>query len=389
MEFLASVRSCLRRIPGIRRSGLGRNIMMKYILRELFLYFLVSFAFFFMIFFVNQILLVAEELLSKRAPFGDVMRILFYSLPFIVAQSAPFATLVGFLVCLGRMMSDNEILIFRASGFSFSSLLVPVLALGFAISVGSFFVNDYLLPLGTIKYNRLYRQIMNSTPTVELEPHSVKTIDSSTVVIGDVSGNDVSDVLMFDRSGGTRRVISAGKSTLVGAKKEGVLLQLDMDDAVVLSVDTKHDGDYDVIDAGNVVLNVFDRAYSGSSSVSPREMTAYDLKRELTRMRADGNTDSRRLNVYNMEYYKKFALPFGSIFFAFLALSIAFLFGKHNGQTVGLLVGIVICVLYWAMQISGQLLVTRNGLDAFWSMWLPDFLMGGFGFVFYLVLVRK
>ena len=94
-------------------------------------------------------------MLAKRAPFADVAKIMIYSMPAIIAQSAPFATLVGFLMCLGRMASDNEILIFRASGFSFRSILYPVLILGLAISFVSFFVNDYLLPLGTIKYNQL------------------------------------------------------------------------------------------------------------------------------------------------------------------------------------------------------------------------------------------
>ena len=158
-------------MPGKR---LGRNILIKYLYRELFYYFMICFAFLFVVFFANQILLIGEDMLSKRAPFNDVVKIMVYSLPAIIAQSAPFATLVGFLMCLGRMASDNEILIIRASGFSFRSILVPVMILGLAISLVSFFVNDYLLPLGTIKYNQLYRKIMKSNPTVVLEPDSVK-----------------------------------------------------------------------------------------------------------------------------------------------------------------------------------------------------------------------
>ena len=72
-----------------------------------------------MIFFVNQILLLAEQILKQRVPFADVARLMLYCLPGVISQSAPFATLVGFLMCLGRLMSDNEILIFRASGQSY------------------------------------------------------------------------------------------------------------------------------------------------------------------------------------------------------------------------------------------------------------------------------
>lgn len=341
-------------------------------------------------FFANQILLIGEDMLSKRAPFKDVAKIMIYSLPAIIAQSAPFATLVGFLMCLGRMASDNEILIFRASGFSFRSILYPVLVLGMAISLVSFFVNDYLLPLGTIQYNQLYRKIMRSNPSVVLEPNSVKQIGNSTVVIGDVNDSDVSDIIFFTkRNSNEETIIIAGDSVLTGAKNQGVLLQLDMSESLMTTFDLKDFSNYDVLSAEKTVLNIFDSTITGRSGKNPREMTFYDLRKEIGSMKADPDEDPMRINTWLMEYYKKFAIPFGSIFFAFLAFSIAFLFGKHNGLTMGLFTGIVICVLYWAMQISGQLLVTRVNLDAFLCIWVPNILMAIVAGLLCINLIRK
>ena len=371
-------------------SKLGRGILIKYLYKELFYYFLICFAFLFVVFFANQILLIGEDMLSKRAPFADVAKIMIYSMPALIAQSAPFATLVGFLMCLGRMASDNEILIFRASGFSFRSILYPVLVLGMAISLASFFVNDYLLPLGTIKYNELYRKIMRSNPSVVLEPNSVKQIGSSTVVIGDVNGSDVSDIIFFTkRDTNEETIIVAGDSILTGAKNQGVLLQLDMSESIMTTFDLKKFSDYDVLSAEKTVLNIFDSTITGRSGKNPREMTFYDLHKEIVSMKADPDEDPMRINTWMMEYYKKFAIPFGSIFFAFLAFSIAFLFGKHNGLTMGLFTGIVICVLYWAMQISGQLLVTRVNLDAFLCIWVPNILMAVVAALLCINLIRK
>ena len=376
----------------LKRGTLKNHILVKYLFKDLFLYFLVSFFFFFMIFFVNQILLDVEKLLAKSAPFGDVMHIMIYSLPFIIAQSAPFATLVGFLMSLGGMMSSNEILIFRAAGFSFFRILLPVAALGLIISIGSFFVNDYLLPLGTIKYNKLMREILNSTPTIELESNSVKTLDKASIVIGEVNGNSVSDVIIFDSKDDEDRLIVAGNSVLTGAKEEGVLMQFDMTDTTVLSVKTDKRDNYDVLQSGKTVMNVFDSTIIGNYSRSAREMTTYDLTRTIRDMKAEKSENPnmiRKINLWVMEWHKKFAIPFGSIFFAFLAFSLAFLFGKHNGQMIGLFLGIVICVLYWAMQISGQLLVQRVGLNAFWCIWVPNIVIGFFGLIFTLKLLRK
>ena len=375
----------------LKRGTLKDNILIKYLFKDLFLYFLVSFFFFFMVFFVNQILLTVEDLLAKSAPFTDVMRIMVYSLPFIIAQSAPFATLVGFLMSLGGMMTSNEILIFRAAGFSFIKILVPVAVLGVLISIGSFFVNDYLLPLGTIKYNKLMRKIMNSTPSIELESNSVKHLDTANIVIGNVEGNKVSDIVIIDSKDGEDRLIVAGESVLVGAKEEGVLMQFDMNEANVLTIKQKRN-DYDILRSKRTVMNVFDSTFLGTTSQSPREMTTYDLTKALNVMKADNNdTPSalRKLNLWIMEWHKKFAIPFGSIFFALLAFSMAFLFGKNNGQMIGLFLGLVICVLYWAVQIVGQLLVTKVGLNAFWCIWTPNFLIGFFGLVFFTRLLKK
>ncbi len=330
-------------------------------------------------------------MLAKRAPFKDVSKIMIYSMPAIIAQSSPFATLVGFLMCLGRMSSDNEILIFRASGFSFRSILKPVLVMGLAISFVSFFVNDYLLPLSTIKYNQLYRKIMRSNPSVVLESNSIKRIDNSTVVIGDVKDSDVSDIIFFNSKEDTNKetIIVAGKSVLTGAKNQGVLLQLDMSDSIMTTFELENFNNYEVLSTENTILNLFDSTITGRGGKNPREMTFYDLRKEIRIMKADPDEDDMRINTWMMEYYKKFAIPFGSIFFAFLAFSIAFLFGKHNGLTMGLFIGIIICVLYWAMQISGQLLVTRVNLNSFWCIWVPNILMAVIACILSINLIRK
>ncbi len=372
-------------------SSLRSHVLTRYLVRELLLYFSVAFLFFFTIFFVNQILLIAENILRQGAPVWDVVKLMTYSLPFIVAQSSPFATLVGFLMCLGRFMSDNEIIIFRASGFSYAHILTPVLVMGLAISIASFFVNDYLLPLGTIRYNRLRRMILSSNPAVALESHSVKRLNTATLVTGDVSDTKVSDLVIIDTgSDGRVRVISAGESELKSVRKEGVLMQLTMTDALSLFLGANSFSDYDRLSSDAVTFNLFESAFfSDGGSTSPREMTSYDLGRALRDMKKNADTDKRTLNNYTLEYNKKFSLPFGSLFFALLALPLAFLFGRQNGQTIGMIVGIIISFLYWTMMILGQYASSRNGFNGFWSMWIPNIVTGAAGAAFYIALKKR
>lgn len=373
------------------KNGLNRHVLFRYLMKELFLYFFVSFLFFFMVFFVNQILLVAENILKKRVPILDVAHLIIYSLPMVISQSAPFATLVGFLMCLGRLASENEILILRASGQGYRMILKPVLILGVLISVVSFFVNDYLLPLGKINYNKLYRSILASNPAVELESNSIKRTNDKTLVIGEVSGENVSDLIFFDTdSDGAQRIIVADDSVVKKSSDAGVLMKLLMNDAEVILFSADKKNDYDVMASESMELTIFESTFiQNSNRVIPSEMTSYDLYKQIRLMKNDVNITKKRKNQYNLEMAKKFSVPFGSIFFAMLSMPLALIFGKHNGQTIGLIVGLFISVFYWAMSIVGQIFSSRSGLYGVPTMWGPNILIGVAGILFYLRLLKK
>lgn len=374
----------------MNKSKISSHVILKYLVKELFLYFFISFLFFFMIFFVNQILLMAETILKQKVPVKDVIRLIWYSLPGIIAQSAPFATLVGFLMCFGRLVSDNEILILRASGLRYGIIMIPVVILGLVISVLSFFVNDYLLPVGTLKFNHLKREIIRTNPAVELESNSIKRTNESTLVIGNASKEHVSDLVIFDTDkDGSQRIIVAGESYVNKELPSGILMQLNMSDASVMMFDKKSRDDFDSLQSKQIQLNIFSSAFVDDNRVLPREMTSYDLYKKIEEMKQNPNTKAKVLNNYNLEYNKKFSIPFASLFFAVLALPLALIFGKRDGQTIGLIIGLIISVLYWAMTILGQIFGIRIGVDGFWAMWLPNIIIGSTGIVLYFLLIKK
>ncbi|WP_295795587.1 LptF/LptG family permease [uncultured Treponema sp.] len=367
------------------------NILVRYIAKELLLYFLICFVFFFVVFFVNQILLLAETILKKRVPVNSVLKLILYCLPNVISQSAPFATLVGFLMCLGRLVTDNEILIFRASGQRYSLILKSVLAMGFLISVFSFIMNDYFLPIGTLKYNRLFKQIIVSNPAIELESKSIKRMNDSTLVIGNVNKNNVSDIVLFDsEKNGVQRIIMAENSDVKKSSAPGVIMQLDMNSPVVLSLDKSEVKNYESISAEKLRLNIFeDSIISSSNGTSPREMTSWDLIKRIKKMKQENSSTKKRLNTFILECNKKFSVPFGSFFFALLAFPLALIFGKKDGQTLGLIFGIILSVLYWSATIIGQMFGIRGGYNGFWMMWTPNFVIGILGIILYIRLKKK
>ena len=368
------------------------NKLTRYVVKQLLLYFFVMYLFFFLIFFVNQIMLFMKQLLGKRIPIVDAMKLMFYSLPFVIAQSAPFATLTGFLMCLGRMNTDNEILIFKASGCNLRKLLLkPILVLGVIISIFSFFVNDYLLPLGTSKTREQLRKSIASNPTMEVEPQSVKRLNDTSVIFGNVNDKDVSDLVLFDYDeSGNQRLIVAGKTHVDSGSYKGVSMRFDMNDATVIVLDRKKSNNFDLLKSKTMSLHLFEKTvFNFDRQLSPAELTSFDLGKKIRQMKKEPGRDKREINMNVLEFNKKFSLPFGSLFFAFLAMPLALLFGKVNGQTIGLVVGIFISFLYWAMMTVGIQLGYRNGWNGFLLMWLPNIVVGLAAVLFYMGARKK
>jgi lipopolysaccharide export system permease protein len=412
--------------------------LFRYIVAESLFSFLVSFLFFFFIFFVNQLLLLAQEILTKRVPLKQVSLLVVYALPAVIAMAAPFASLVGILMTVGRMTSDNEILVMLSSGLSYRTVFIPAAVVGFLISLFSFFANDVLLPAGTIHFNHLWRRILVSTPALELEANSVKRFKETVIVTGDVSDSSIDNVLIFDRTGdGERRVIMAQNAELKDGGREG--LSLDLDRAFVLSSKEVARRDYDY--ASSSFLRYWvpqEDLIQAVSSITPREMSSVDVGREIKTQKKElgrrldeqrGKISSQALELeavlrrgpeneswnrrtslfsifqretqilgilrqdrtllrYLLEYYKKFSIPFGAISFVLLSVSLG-LMAKKSGQTVGFILGLLISVLYWALLLGGQTMGARLGYPPFWSIWLPNILAVSAGIILGIARIRK
>ena len=412
--------------------------LFRYIIKDTLFAFFVAFLFFFFVFFANQILLLAREILTRQVPLFQVVLLIFYVLPQVIALAAPFGCLMGTLITIGRLSSDNEILVMLASGLSFKIIFLPALAVGILISILSFFTNDVLLPLGTVQFQRLYRRILVSTPALELDANSVKRYRDTVIITGPVSGTAIENMVILDRTAeGERRVILAQTAELTDSGNEG--LSLDLQGAFFVSSREIARNDYDY--ASSDFLRYWvpeDDIIQAIHSIGPNQMSSLDLRREILVMNQEHNRnmDNRynrvmtnalqledslrrgpgdqewnrrdnyynafyrekqsslltrsnmRLSIYRLEYHKKFSIPFGALSFVFLAVPLGLL-AKKSGQTVGFILGLIISALYWSIIWVGQTVGVRLGFSPFWSMWMPNIMASSAGLILLIIRIRK
>jgi lipopolysaccharide export system permease protein len=418
-----------------------------YIGREYLLAFIVAFLFFFFIFFLNQILIMAEEIFSKKVAFWDVLRLILYSLPVVFAFSFPFGSLVGALMAVGRLSSDNELLAFGSLGVPPRQLVVPLLAIGLLFSFASFGMNDYLMPLGNMRFAQLYRRILFSNPALELEPYSVKHYEKSWIITGAVDGRQIKDILIIDApSEGNRRIITAGIARLdEGTDPQGsVSLTLDN---VFSQLSYPREGDrYDYTLSDSMIYTILLKNITNATigGLTPSTMSSADVWKQILARRKDQdaaqsqkdqkvaglalglagglraaesavaanpgqvgaqrtaleallkdldaeksrNVSDQSLQSYEVELHRKFAMPVACLLFAFFAFPVG-VRARRSGRTVGFGVGLFVAIVYWGLLIAGQTFGVRMSLAPALSMWFPDGLVLTAGAILFLTGARR
>jgi lipopolysaccharide export LptBFGC system permease protein LptF len=109
----------------------------------------------------------------------------------------------------------------------------------------------------------------------------------------------------------------------------------------------------------------------GEPVQGPREMSSIMILQKIHELRDDTQT----LNVHILEFNKRYSVPFGALFFAFLALSLSIILKDRLKTALG--IGILSCVVYWAVLMGGQMFSMSKEKYGAFVMWLPNVLFLG------------
>ena len=400
----------------------------RYVAAEFFLSFMVAFLFFFFVFFINQLLVMAEEIFSKKVPLGDVVLLIVYSLPAIAALSFPFGSLVGSLMTVGKLSANKEILAMEASGVPLLRVFLPLFVIGIFLSSVSFITNDYFLPLGNIRLGSIYRRIIYANPGVELEPYSIKRYEDTLIIVGAVEGRTIKDIIIIDRTPEQEvRTIMAEQAHLEESLEQRGVISMQLK-GVFTHVADAVNGRFEYSTASRLIYNLLLKNITLSLvNPGPGEMSSADVWRviqererqyqdkqraheqnvgrrtyelvaairavrdavgqhpqllpEKEREIADASqqlrtVDSRKvvdrsLQNYRLEFYKKFSVPFSCFVFAVFAFPVG-RFAKRSGRSVGFGVGLFVAIVYWGMLFAGLNIGRRLDFSPFLSMWAPN-----------------
>jgi LPS export ABC transporter permease LptF len=355
----------------------------RYLLRQMVGPFLLALAGLSLFILLNLILRLSELMVDRGVTLLQLLRLLTFWMPELIAWAIPMAALFAVFLGLGRMEHDREIMALESMGVSLRRVLLPLLMAAVGLSFLTFAVYNWAMPASKHAAQNTYREIVFSQSVPRISANTFFTGQSDQyfyVRQYNADTGSMQDVLIYDVGGrlfpqaesritmvtatsglwsGDTWQLSSGR--MYGFDREGVLVYSGTFDELSIPV-------------AQTAIELW------AQSKSPSEMGIRELMERIERARASGLATNESI----VELHQRFALPLSALLFVLVGGAVSLMFGSKNRST-GIIIGLLIIGMYQGSYFWMQTLGRRGAMHPVVAAWVPNLL---FGLVGLLLFVR-
>ncbi|MBF0449323.1 MAG: LPS export ABC transporter permease LptF [Candidatus Magnetomorum sp.] len=360
------------------------TILHRYLLREIVPPFCVNLLVFCCIFLISKMLEITRLIVIYQMDIFSVLKIVAHSIPSFLIFVLPMSVMMGILLALLRLSSDNEIMAIKTGGVHIYHLLPPVLFFSILGCALTLLMTIYGAPASRMATKNLLIQVVRSNLNAGLKERTfndrfqgvmlyVTTIDPQTGLLKHLFVQDHRDSKM------TRTIIaSSGK---IFSDNETGQFQLQLFDGVINQVDQAQSSVYSVhfdqyyfnLDLDQLIKDVVK-----DQQKSFKELTLKELRGSLNQDVPDKEYDLRL-----MEYHKKFSIPFACIVLSLLAMPLG-IGTQSQRRSFGVVLGLIFFLLYYLLLSLSMGFAESSGLPIVLCIWAPNIII--FVLAYYLLI---
>ena len=329
------------------------------------------------------------ELLVRSARGGPAfLELCLFALPPVLLLSIPFGVLVGILVGLGRMSSDNEMIAMRSGGVS-SKMVAPPVLLFATLAMGvSAACSLWLNPLAVRAEYKLLNKAAASQATAEVTPRVFEerfTNDSMVLYVDDVSSGlgptEWHGVFIADLTPAGQRK-SGLKEQAVGPKitlaREAIAVADPANHRIQLTMrdQSVHESPFhSLAPRGAVALQQAPQQEQKAKPYS--EMFTRDLRKVIL----DNPPASQNHTDALIELHRRFALPVACLMLAMVGIPLG-ASSRKGGRSAGYIWAILLSFFcYYLSYISLTSLARAHTISVELGSWLPNAAFGLLGLI--------
>ncbi|MCK5246154.1 LptF/LptG family permease [Candidatus Bipolaricaulota bacterium] len=354
----------------------------RYLLRQMVGPFFLALAGLTLFILLNLILRLSELMVDRGIDVAQLLKLLIFWMPELIAWAIPMSALFAVFLGLGRMEHDREIMALESIGVSLRRVLLPLLIAAVGLSFVTFAVYNWAMPASKNAAQRTYREILftQSVPRISANTFFTGANDQYFYVRQyDADDGSVHDVLIYDVSG---RLFPQAESQITMVTADSGIWtgdNWDLSDGRMYGFNREgelvYSGTFEELSIP--VTQTADQIWSQSKSTS--EMSIRELLARIERARTSGIS----INESIVELHQRFALPLSALLFVLVGGVVSLMFGSRNRST-GIIIGLLIIGLYQGTYFWMQALGRRGAMNPAMAAWIPNLLFGLIGLLLYL-----
>lgn len=337
----------------------------KEMLKELVLTFLLSLIALNFILMMEKILKLSRLLSVVGASLFDLLEVILYLQPPMLIFTLPMSLLMATLLTYGRLNTDNELVMLRASGMTFKGIAAPVFALGISCFLTGMLVSFYLGPLSMIKLRETISNVITTRAPAAIEEGVFTTLFKGIVLFvrEKPEADRMREIFIYDeRNKKEPRVVTA---------KEGRISAVDgVDIAFYLKDGYMH------IARGTSSTEFFFEGYHLSLNLGTEqpakkdsELTPFELLSETKKV-----PQQQAVSLF-LKLHRRLSLPSVCLILMLLGPPLSLFAGK-SGRLGGLTLGLLIFAVFYVLLIYGENLARAGKIPHYIGAWSPTVILG-------------
>ncbi len=112
---------------------------------------------------VNLLYFLSLNIIDYGIPPWRLFQLLYFFLPELGAEAIPVGVLLSIFWILSQMSTKNELMALQVHGISFKTVVIPFLIFGLMLSLFTFLLNDYIIPMFNTQKERELTDFMSET----------------------------------------------------------------------------------------------------------------------------------------------------------------------------------------------------------------------------------
>jgi len=350
------------------------KIIDRYLLREILkIFFLALFAVSFIL-VVGRILQLMDLIVNKGVGLKESGKLVIFLLPYFLVFTIPVSLLVSLLVGIGRLSTDNELVVLRAAGISLYRIFCPFFLLSLFFFFLTLGINLFLVPMSNQATKKLLYTVVHQGMVVGLKERVFNDTFKDLLLYANhlsPQGNYMEGVMIFDnRLSPEASTVFARRAYLISLPESSSLL-LRLEEGSIHTINLRRKN-YRKIDFHsydfNLNIHVTMTLRQTKENKNSTEMNLREFMEFLARPQLDEGI-RRELTV---ELNKKFVLPLACIIFGMMGMSLS-IQSTRAARSRGVLLAVGIAVFYYLLQLGGAAVAETGRIPVGIGLWLPPF----------------